>query len=174
MHHPWYKIPPTKSQEKDESIQCTTWQQTKRTTKRMEHPTSGISLQIQVLSFQNQPCGFSYHGGNLIIMPQILVISPTSKIYTVSTVLFHKYGGANVAVTNFMSHFYMFVPTKATVKLANVNTGHVQGIGIILCHFPNCQIIYPVEPVYYFLGQPSNTISSGALNFYVGFKKFIS
>ena len=24
--------------------------------------------------------------------------------------LFHKYGGANVASTNFMSHFYMFVP----------------------------------------------------------------
>ena len=47
--------------------------------------------------------------------------------------LFHEYGGANVAVTNFMSHFYMFLPTKATVELANGNTGHSQGIGIILC-----------------------------------------
>ena len=35
--------------------------------------------------------------------------SPTPKnIYTVSTVLFHKYGGENVVVTNCMSHFSMF------------------------------------------------------------------
>ena len=67
-----------------------------------------------------------------------LVVAPPSKFYTVSTVFFHKYGGVNVAVTNFMSHFSMFVTTKATVKLANGNTVHVQGIGIILCHFPNC------------------------------------
>ena len=68
----------------------------------------------------------------------------------------------------------MFVPTKATVKLANGNTGHPQGIGIILCRFPNCSIIYPVGPVYYCPGHPSNTISSGALKFYIGFKKFKS
>ena len=67
-----------------------------------------------------------------------LVVAPPSKFYTVSTVLFHKYGGANVAITNYMSHFSMFVSTKATVKLANGNTGHDQGIGIILCCFPNC------------------------------------
>ena len=65
----------------------------------------------------------------------------------------------------------MFVPTKATVKLANGNTGHAQGIGIILCCFPNCSIIYPVGPVYYCTGHPSNTISSGTLKFYIGFKK---
>ena len=59
-------------------------------------------------------------------------------IHSLSTVLFHKYGGENVAVTNFMSHFSMFVPTKDTVKLSNGNTGHVQGIGIILCRFTNC------------------------------------
>ena len=73
-----------------------------------------------------------------------------------------------------MSHFSMFVPTKATVKLANGNTGHAQGIRIILCRFPICSIIHPVGPVYYCLGHPSNTISSGALNFYVGFKKVTS
>ena len=28
----------------------------------MEQPTSGSSLQIQVLSFQNQPCCFRYNG----------------------------------------------------------------------------------------------------------------
>ena len=68
----------------------------------------------------------------------------------------------------------MFVPTKATVKLVNGNTGHAQGIGIILCCFPNCLIIYPVGPVYYCTGHPSNTISSGALKFYIGFKKVTS
>ena len=64
----------------------------------------------------------------------------------------------------------MFVPTKATVKLANVNTGHAQVVGIILCCFPNCPIIYTVGPVYYFPGHPSNTISSVALNFYLDLK----
>ena len=98
------------------------------------------------------------------------MVAPPSKFYTVSTALFHKYGGANVAVTNCMSHFSMFVSTKATVKLANGNTGHAQGIGIILCRFPNFLIIYPVGLVYYFPGHPSNTISSGALKFYIGFK----
>ena len=68
----------------------------------------------------------------------------------------------------------MFVPTKATAKLANGNMGLAQGIGIILCHFPNCSIIYPVGPVYYCPGHPSNTISSGALKFYIGFKKVTS
>ena len=34
--------------------------------------------------------------------------------------------------------------------------GHTQGIGIILFHFPNCFIIYPVVPVYYCPGHPSN------------------
>ena len=95
------------------------------------------------------------------------MVDPSSKLYTVSTVFFNKYGGDNVAVTNCMSHFSMFVPTKATEKLANGNMGHAQGIGIILCRFPNYLIIYPVGPVYYCPGHPSNTISSGALKFYV-------
>ena len=68
----------------------------------------------------------------------------------------------------------MFVPTKDTVKLANGNTGHAQGIGSILCRFTNCSIIYPVGPVYYCPDHPSNTISSGALKFYIGFKKVTS
>ena len=92
----------------------------------------------------------------------------------VSTVLFHKYGGENVAVTNCMSHFSIFVPTKATVKLANGKTGHDQGIGIILFRFPNCLILYPGVRLYYCPGHPSNTVSSGALKFYVGFFKVTS
>ena len=86
--------------------------------------------------------------------------------------LFHKDGGANVPVTNCMSHFSMFSPTKATVKLANINMVHSQVIGITLCHFTNCSIIYPVGPVYYFPVHPSNTISSGTLKFYVGIQNF--
>ena len=52
--------------------------------------------------------------------------------------------------------------------------GHAQVIGIISCRFPNCSIIYPVVPVYYFPGQPSNTISSGAIKFYVSFQNVTS
>ena len=63
----------------------------------------------------------------------------------------------------------MFAPTKATVKLANGKTVHAQGIRIILFRFPNCLIMYPVVRLYYCPGHPSNTISSGALKFYVGF-----
>ena len=53
-----------------------------------------------------------------------LVAASPSKFYTFSTVLLHKYEGANVAVTNYMLHFSMFVPIKATVKLSNANTGY--------------------------------------------------
>ena len=73
-----------------------------------------------------------------------------------------------------MSHFYMFVPTKAHVKLANENTGHAQGIGIILYHFPNWPIIYPVVPVNYCTVHRYNTISLVPLKCYVSFHKFAS
>ena len=73
-----------------------------------------------------------------------------------------------------MLHFSMFVPTKATVKPDNVNTVHAQGIGIILCRFHKCSVIYPVGPVYHCPDHPSNTTSSGSLKFYVGFQKVIS
>ena len=121
----------------------------------------------------------SEHDENILdvdihMLQDLLVVSPPSKVYTVSTALFRKHGGSNVAVTNCMSYFSMFVPTKATVKLSNVNTGHSQGIGIILYTFPNCSIIYSVGPVYYFPGHPSNTISSGSLKFYAGFKRVMS
>ena len=81
------------------------------------------------------------------MIQDLLVVSPLSKLYTVSTVLFHKHGGRNVAVTNCMSHFSLFVPTKATVKLANDNPGHAKVIEVILCCFTRFYIIYPVGPV---------------------------
>ena len=68
----------------------------------------------------------------------------------------------------------MFIPTKSTVKLANENVGYAQGIGIILCCFPNCPIIYPVVTVYCFPGHPSNTILWGDLKCYVGSKNIAS
>ena len=98
------------------------------------------------------------------------MVSPSSILYTVYIVLFHKYVGENVAVTDCMSHFSMFVPTNSHVKLANGNMGHAQVIGIILCHFTSCPIIYPVVPVDYFTVNPSNTISSDDLKFYLGLK----
>ena len=100
-----------------------------------------------------------------------LVVAISPKFYTVYTILFHKYVGSNIGFKIFMSHFSMFVPTKANVKIANVNMGHAQVIGIILCNFTNWPIIYPVVPVYYCPGHPSNTISLGALRCYVVFQK---
>ena len=108
-------------------------------------------------------------------MPQaLMVVSPPSKFYTVSTIVFHKYGGVNFAFTNCMSHFSMFAPTNATVKLANGSTGHAQGIEIILYLCTKCYTINPVETVYYCPGQPSKTISLDALECYVGFQKVTS
>ena len=98
------------------------------------------------------------------------MIGPPSIFNTVSTLLFHKDLGANVAVTNCTSHFSVFLPTKAIVKLANGNTGNAQVIGIILCRFTNCSIIYQVGTVYYCPGHPYSTISLGDLKFYVCFK----
>ena len=88
-----------------------------------------------------------------------MMVAPPSRFYKVYTLLFHKGVGENVAVTNSMSNFSMFVSTKATVKLSNGNTGHAQGIGIILCPFPEFSMIYLVRPFYYFPGHPFNTIS---------------
>ena len=88
--------------------------------------------------------------------------------------MFHKYAQDNVAVKKFMSCFSMLVPTKSTVKLANGDMGHAKLIEVILYHFINCPIIYPVGPFYYCSGHPSNTISSGSLKFYIGFQKFAS
>ena len=95
------------------------------------------------------------------MLQALLVVAPSSILYKVSIVLFYKYVRENVAVTNCMSHFSMFVPTKSDVKLANGNMGHAQVIGIILCHFTNFTIIYPVVPVYYCPGHPSDNISLG-------------
>ena len=69
---------------------------------------------------------------DLQMLQALLLFTPPKQFYTVSTVLFHKNGGSNVAITNCMSHFSMSAPTMATMKLDNGNTGHAQGIGIIL------------------------------------------
>ena len=70
--------------------------------------------------------------------------------------------------------FLFFVPTNATMKSDNGNTGHAQGIGIILCCFPKCPIIYPVVKVYYCPGHPTNTTLLGECKCYVGSQKFTS
>ena len=111
---------------------------------------------------------------DLQMLQDSLVVSPSLKFYTYSNMLFHKYGGENGGFTNNMSHFFMFVPTKATVNLAIGNMGHAQVIGIFLCSFSNCTALYTLGPVYYFPDHRSNTISLVALEFYVGFQKVTS
>ena len=102
------------------------------------------------------------------------MVAPISKICRFSTLLFRKDLISDSVVTNGISQFSMFVPTKATAKLDNGNTVHVQEIGIILCRFSNYTIIYPVGPVYYCSVHPSNTISSGDLKFYFVSQKVTS
>ena len=85
--------------------------------------------------------------------------------------MFHKYGGANVGVTNCLSCFPMLVPNISNVKLADGNMDHAQGIGNILCQFTKLPVIYPVRPVYYFPGHPLNTVSVGDLKYYVDLKR---
>ena len=63
---------------------------------------------------------------------------------------------------------YLFQPRPLWNWLME-KTGHAQWIGIILCRFPNCSIIYPVGPIYYCPGHPFNTISTGDLKFHIGF-----
>ena len=101
----------------------------------------------------------SYHDDDILyadlqVLNVWLVIDPSSTFFIVSTVLFHKDRGSNIVVTDYMSHFSMFTPTKANVKFSNGDMVNSQVIGIILCCFLNWPIIYPVVPVYYCLGQP--------------------
>ena len=100
-----------------------------------------------------------------------LVVARSSKLYTVYTVLFNEYEVVNVAVTNYMPHYSMSAPNKATAKLANGNTGYSKVIEIILCCFTKCTIIYPVGPAYYCLVHFSSTIQLGAFRFCIGFQK---
>ena len=95
---------------------------------------------------------------DIYIIQAWLVVDPPSKFYAVSTVLFYKHWGVNVAVKKFLPHFSVFVPTKANVKPDNVNKDMTQELGLFVCRFPNCYIIYTVGPVYYFPGHPYNTI----------------
>ena len=73
------------------------------------------------------------------------MVAPPSKLYTVSDVLFHKYGGANVAVTNCMSHFSVFVPTKATVKLAKETRDMSKELGLVYVAFLTLQLYIQLD-----------------------------
>ena len=99
-----------------------------------------------------------YLGVGLQILQDCLVVSPSSILYTVSALFFRKCVGSNFWVIDYMSHFYMLVPTKSKVKLYNGNMRHAQLIGIILFIFPNCPIIFPVRPDYYFPCNSYNNI----------------
>ena len=73
----------------------------------MEQPTSGSSLQIKALSFQNQSCGFSYHGKTesschrwfslpMIAEPTVLVLEGEDLAlkWDAGGWMFHSLGGS--------------------------------------------------------------------------------
>ena len=66
-----------------------------------------------------------------------LVVALSSNFYTVSTMLFHKYVVSNDGVMNWMLQFFMFISTKASMRLSNVNMVHAWGIRNILCFYLN-------------------------------------
>ena len=53
----------------------------------------------------------------LQMIKALLVVACSSIFYTVFTVLFHKYGGANVAVINCMSHFFYVLPHQGHCEI---------------------------------------------------------
>ena len=69
-----------------------------------------ISWDYFIKNMINISSGFDLH-----MLQDLLVVAPPLNINAVSNVLFHKYGGANFAVTNCISHFSMFVSTKTIV-----------------------------------------------------------
>ena len=91
-----------------------------------------------------------------------LVVNNSSKCYTSSTVFFHKDEGYNVVVTN-LSHIFLCLSHPNPKEL-----------GLFYVIFQNFPIIYPVVPVYYLPGHPSNTISQGDLKMLIGFQKVTS
>ena len=86
-----------------------------------------------------------------------LVFSPYSKFYTVLTICFHKYGRKNVKATNYLSHWSTIVLVRENMKLFGANKIRTKYIGNILCQFPYFLFIYPMGPIYYCQGRPSNT-----------------
>ena len=63
---------------------------------------------------------------------------------------------------------------QSQCKFYYVNMGHDQGIGVILCRFHICTMIYSVVPVYYCLDHSSSTISSGDLKLCFGLQNVTS
>ena len=82
------------------------------------------------------PSGTSILGVDLHMFQAWLAVATPSKCYTFPSGLFIKYGGYNVAVKNFTSHFPMLSLTMSNVKLAIGKMVHAIGIGIIsmLCY----------------------------------------
>ena len=80
----------------------------------------------------------------------------------------------NILVSQIVCHTFLCSSQPRPMWLANGNMGHAQVIGIILCSFPNCPIIYPVGTVYYFqitLPTPFHRVPSNVM---LVFKKFTS
>ena len=57
-------------------------------------------------------------------------------------------------LSKIVCHTFLCLSQPRPLKMANGNTGNYQGIGLFLCRFSNCYILYPVGLVYYFPGHP--------------------
>ena len=74
----------------------------------------------------------------------------------------------------FHATLFNVCPNQGHCEICYWKQGTFPSNWYVLRCFTNCSIIYPVGPVYYFLGHPYKTISSGALKFYVVFKNMTS
>ena len=72
---------------------------------------------------------------NIIFFLRNLMCPPYNLIFITNLLSYsiNALHDMNISVKNCMSQFSMFLPTKATVKLANWNMGHDQVIGSIFC-----------------------------------------
>ena len=85
------------------------------------------------VTYRDMANGSNYHSPLSSCIP-VSPASPWANLWwkpSSTTVIAYITTQLNVSVTNFMSNIYMFVPSKATMKLAYGNTVHAQGIGII-------------------------------------------
>ena len=80
--------------------------------------------------------------------------------------LFHKYGGANVDLTNFMSHFSMFFPIYTTVKWLMETLDIPKEWGIFYVTFLNIPLYIRWDQVIiiqFTLPTPSHQVPSNVL-----------
>ena len=110
---------------------------------------------------------------DLQMLQDWILLDHHSSFYTVSTMFLHKYGGSNVRVKTCMLYFLCSSQSKTMWKWPMKTQDITKELVLFYICFSTCPIIYPVGPVYYCLGYPSNTISLSSLKCYVGFQNVV-